>query len=649
MEITWRTTLYKIAYGAIFILFLPLMLYYWSVQLDRSVHLPLPGFAGLGILHLLPFFLLLMGATFLLGGWYALFKYGRGLPMNAFPPERFVTRGVYAVTPHPIYTGFCLVVIAAFLLLRSPGGVWVIAPVVCLACIALVYGYEKEAIITHFGRREQAVFFSIPTDSDEPGKVQDIISVYGLVLLPWLIMYETIQLIGIPADHFSLSFNFEKQIPVVEWTELFYVSVYPAVLLFPVFLRSKSSLRKFSLHALYATVVCFLLYLVFPVTAEPRYFVGQSALGALLHFEQAVDTPACAFPSFHVIWAFICAAYYGKNSSVRIMLFVWAVLVSLSCVLTGMHSLADVAAGYGCYFVISKRRIAWQGIRVTAEKIANSWAETSVGKVRFINHGLWAAVGVLFGLTIVLSVLTPEVTLPVIVIALSSLVGAGLWAQLVEGSSGLLRPYGYYGGVIGVIIGSTLVYVFTGQFWPYLTAFSIAAPVIQSFGRCRCLVQGCCHGKPVYEHIGIHYFHPNSRVTRMAKLRGVSVHPTPVYSILWNIVIFALLLRLYILNGEPNLITGFYLILTGLGRFVEESLRGEPQTKIIGGLRLYNWIAIGTVLCGALITTIPSGYSFPVATVSLATFITPLCIAVIVYFALGVDVPSSNKRFSRLT
>jgi protein-S-isoprenylcysteine O-methyltransferase Ste14 len=422
MEITWKTTLYKISYGAIFVIVLPFFLYYWSVRLDVFVHLPIPFSENSGI----PSLLLLLGGILLIGGWYALFKHGNGLPMNAFPPEQFVSRGVYAVTPHPIYIGFCFIVLAAFLLLRSPGGVWVISPVVCLACIALVYGYEKEAIITHFGKREYRLLLNIPTDSDDPWISNDIISVYALVLLPWLIMYETIQFIGIPADHFSLAFNFEKQIPVVEWAELFYFSVYPMVLLFPVFLNSKSSLRKFSLQALYATGVCFLLYLVLPVTAEPRHFDGQSALGALLHFEQTVDTPACAFPSFHVIWAFICAACYGKNKSTRIVLLVWAALVSISCALTGMHSLADVAAGYFCFYSITKRRMVWQGIRIAAEKIANSWAEISIGKVRFINHGLWAAMGVLFGLTIVLFVLTPGAVLPVIVIALSSLVCAGL-------------------------------------------------------------------------------------------------------------------------------------------------------------------------------------------------------------------------------
>ena len=35
------------------------------------------------------------------------------------------------------------------------------------------------------------------------------------------------------------------------------------------------------------------------------------------------------------------------------------------------------------------------------------------------------------------------------VVCRAVLVGAGVWAQLVEGSPALLRPFGYYGGVVG--------------------------------------------------------------------------------------------------------------------------------------------------------------------------------------------------------
>ena len=42
----------------------------------------------------------------------------------------------------------------------------------------------------------------------------------------------------------------------------------------------------------------------------------------------------------------------------------------------------------------------------------------------------------------------------------------------------------------------------------------------------------------------------------------------------------------------------------GLGRFVEEAYRGEVQTPFLFGLRLYQWMAILSIVLGAICTTI---------------------------------------------
>ena len=41
------------------------------------------------------------------------------------------------------------------------------------------------------------------------------------------------------------------------------------------------------------------------------------------------------------------------------------------------------------------------------------------------------------------------------------------------------------------------------------------------------------------------------------------------------------------------------LTASGMARFVEESYRAEPQTLIVGGLRLYQWLAIGSLRRGS--------------------------------------------------
>lgn len=96
-----------------------------------------------------------------------------------------------------------------------------------------------------------------------------------------------------------------------------------------------------------------------------------------------------------------------------------------------------------------------------------------------------------------------------------------------------------------------------------------------------------------------------------------------------------------------TMITALYLILTGLGRFVEEGFRGEPQTVVVAGLRLYQWIALCTVVAGAVLTTIPSNIT-PHPEFNLPTAAAAGLLGLLTTFAMGVDFPGSNRRFSRL-
>ena len=83
------------------------------------------------------------------------------------------------------------------------------------------------------------------------------------------------------------------------------------------------------------------------------------------------------------------------------------------------------------------------------------------------------------------------------------------------------------------------------------------------------------------------------------------LHPTPLYSIAGNVVIGLVLMRLRVLGAADVLIIGLYLILSGIARFVEESYRAEPQTRVVAGLHLYQWLAIGQTLAGIVTTTLP--------------------------------------------
>jgi prolipoprotein diacylglyceryltransferase len=228
------------------------------------------------------------------------------------------------------------------------------------------------------------------------------------------------------------------------------------------------------------------------------------------------------------------------------------------------------------------------------------------------------------------------------------LLGAGLWAQTLEGSSKLSRPFGYYGSVIGAIAGAIVAGLIAGNTMLLLAAIALEAPWMQAIGRARCLVQGCCHGFEASEAIGIRYWRDRSRVVTLAELRGVPLHPTPVYSMLTNVVTGVLLVRLWTLGVPLSLIAGAYLVLGGVARFVEESYRGEPQTMVFGGLRIYQWLAIISFAAGAILTALPSGTTSGALWLDISVPLAAVLFGVAAGFAMGVDFPQATGRFTRL-
>ncbi len=88
--------------------------------------------------------------------------------------------------------------------------------------------------------------------------------------------------------------------------------------------------------------------------------------------------------------------------------------------------------------------------------------------------------------------------------------------------------------------------------------------------------------------------------------------------------------------------------MAGLGRFVEEAYRGEVQTVIYGGLRLYQWTAIASVIIGIVFTMVHTDPVIIQPQFDWQLIYASLIGGVFTFFAMGVDFPGSNARFSRL-
>ncbi len=455
------TTVAKILYGLLFVVFLPLFLVFFTLQIE--IPFVIARFPLVGALLFGP------GLIVMLWGMWDIWQRGKGLPMNAFPPEELVVGGIYAWVPHPIYTGFVVTCLGVSLFYGSATGALLVTPLVALAATALVLGYERPYLLRTFG---------------------------------------------------------ELPHPVLGMANLF------------------------------------------------RLIARTMRLEAL-----------------------------------------WARLL-----------------GY-------------------TERLANSWSALRIGPLRVINHALFAGLAGGVGAFIVILVAGKEHVIVVALLILAGILGAVLVGQFMVGSSsGLSRPFGYFGALLGIVSAGLLLLPFYPSTLLVLTAFAFAGPWTQAIGRLRCIVQGCCHGAPTLSgDAGIVVLNEHSRVV-LAGLKGQPIYPTQLYSILGNIVIAVVLVVLWNIGVALTLLGGLYLVLAGLLRFIEEGYRGEPLTKIVAHLHSYQWFAVGMMIAGLIVMMLDSPPTPPVTPAALLLALgSGLLFFVVCGGAMGVDFPESRRRFSRLS
>ena len=166
------------------------------------------------------------------------------------------------------------------------------------------------------------------------------------------------------------------------------------------------------------------------------------------------------------------------------------------------------------------------------------------------------------------------------------LLGALIWGQLVEGTSNLQRPLGYFGTLLASAGSCLLFYFLHVDIWSLVGSLAIGYSFAQGARRVRCLINGCCHGRQTSLSRGIRIKNPNSRVSENSGLHRKCIHVTQMYSLIWLFMMGFVLLILWVQSAHLSLIVGLYLILSGLGRFVEEGLRSWVDCASINGFLL---------------------------------------------------------------
>ncbi len=549
----------KILYGAIFALGLPALLALWARAAEHVVRAPAIHAPRAGVA------IAIAGALTMIAGWFGLWRDGGGLPMNAFPPPRLATRGAYALLAHPIYVGFSVICFGASIAVGSASGLWLVSPTATLATIALVLGYERHDLAARFGDRAPPLL-DVPAGGPEHPTIARRIAALVFVIATCIA----------PSAPHALS-------APLAWRE---IAAAAFAITAPFAARTQSALRTIVIRAL----------------------LGFAILFPLPWLSSSIDASSFAISGV-VFGALLAAGAWTARAPAWSRWLAYAVVIGVGA--SGEDSRAAIFASAIAYaLAVSMPRI-WEWLRAASERIANSWHETRIGAVRIINHGMWGGLAAGGGVFIIGTGTGPGHFAGVMAASLGALIGAGIWAQTIEGSAALSRTYGFYGGLIGICIAGIIAPWIGTPTWLLLGSVALSAPYIQALGRFRCLVQGCCHGSPTSDAIGIRYHHPRSRVCRIAHLDDVPLHPTPLYSILWNAATMIVIARLWSLHAPLNVVGGVYFILNGLGRFCEEAYRGEPQTPIYARLRLYQWVALAQVIAGALITALANAPDAP--------------------------------------
>jgi protein-S-isoprenylcysteine O-methyltransferase Ste14 len=530
------------------------------------------------------------GTTLMLTAMVQLYVQGRGLPMSAFPPTDFVTGGAYGLVRHPMYLGAALLCFGSALLSGSSGGLYVVTPVFIAAMAAYVYGYENPRLAERFGAalREYHPLLSLPPATFLPVSWPRKAAVTLAVVVPWL-------LVGYLIDY-------ARQTPAHPGA---FVALFDA-----------PSLRSWPL---------------------PYWTIPFLAL-ALLALTSVTDED-------------LRSAAVAGFTAMCVGSYLYAVLPGLGLDLRSGGWQLGATNLIVCVAALSYRRV-WEALRGLCERVANSRRDRLLfgGRFRIINHAVYSGLAGAVGAAVGGAVLGNGVA--ALTLAVFMLVGAAVLAQLLWGNTALLRPFGYWGAVLGAAAGVVVVHLAFGI--PLVTlalACALGAPFAQAIGRFRCLAQGCCHGVETRPTLGIRVWQHQSRVVALSGLKGRFILITQLYSVIFNIALGLVLLSLYRSGGvDSTVILGLYLLLTGIERFAEDAYRGEKQTRWTGPLRENQWIAIAALVLGMVIAVVPSAPpTAPDGVVRPSLIVAAVLAGLVAAFATSMDFPTATLRFSRLS
>jgi phosphatidylglycerol:prolipoprotein diacylglycerol transferase len=114
-----------------------------------------------------------------------------------------------------------------------------------------------------------------------------------------------------------------------------------------------------------------------------------------------------------------------------------------------------------------------------------------------------------------------------------------------------------------------------------------------------CFLNGCCFGKECHLPWAVK-FPPTSPAGSV--MGDLPLHPTQLYSSLYGLIIFIILILLDRFKSTDGLLIGMFLLLYGVSRFIVDFFRYyEEQMFVIAGLEFNQLVSLIMFFAGTLI------------------------------------------------
>lgn len=145
-------------------------------------------------------------------------------------------------------------------------------------------------------------------------------------------------------------FPAELRIPFVPAMTVFYMSLYLLFLMAPFVLRTRREFRALVMTLALVIFCAGIGFLLFPADlafVPPR----EEDLGIwarLFHFADTLNLTYNLLPSLHVAFAVACVVIFsGRAPGIpRVLLWLWAIMIAASTVLTHQHHVLDAVTGW---------------------------------------------------------------------------------------------------------------------------------------------------------------------------------------------------------------------------------------------------------------------------------------------------------------